>query len=211
MNVITLRGVSKSLRGTVVFNDLTAEFESGKSYAVVGPNGSGKSVLFRLVCRLMLPDYGAIVVSPRYMPKGQSFPEFGILIDGPGYIPSLSARDNLLALANIRKRINAARVDMIMDDLGLDPADRKPVRSYSLGMKQKLGIAQAIMEHQEVLVLDEPFNALDKASVSVVKRMLRQHVTNGGTLLMTSHHQVDVDDMCEHVCEIDKGRLAFTR
>lgn len=208
---VEINEVSKRLGGSPILSGASASIERGRSYGLVGPNGAGKSVLFRLICGFMLPDEGTIEINDLYKPRGQTFPSFGMLIDGPGYVPSLSGYDNLISLARIRRVADKERVQTVMERFRLDPASNKPVRSYSLGMKQKLGLAQAVMEYQEVLVLDEPFNALDRSSVGVVTELLQEHVAGGGTIIMTSHHQVDIDELCDHVFEIDDGRLLHVR
>lgn len=208
MATIEVDGVSKRLGGNDVLINVNAEFEPGQVTAVTGPNGSGKSVLFRLICGFLAPDTGAIRIAEEFLAPGSAFPQsFGILIDGPGYLPYQSGRKNLEQLAAIRGEIGMAQIDEAMRAVGLDPQLRRRVGSYSLGMKQKLGLAQAFMEDQQVLLLDEPFNGLDRSSVEHLHELLRQKRREGRTVVFTSHIHADVDALADRVYEIDAGAL----
>jgi len=206
--VIKLNQVSKSLRGIPVFDSVSLEFESGRAYGIVGPNGSGKSVLFKLICGFMLPDSGTIEIDKAYKPDGATFPlDFGIIVDRPGYHPDLTAIDNLKRLAAIRRIIGQPEIIAALEAVGLDPRTRQKARNFSLGMKQKLALAQAIMENQTVLLLDEPFNALDADSVTRVRNLLLEAKAAGKTIIFTSHNASDIEVLADTVYQINNRTL----
>lgn len=212
MPVLEMTDVSKSYGGIELFKGVDLRIEPGRSYGIRGPNGSGKSVLFRLLTGFVRPDTGTVRIDPHYMDPGDTFPkDFGVLIDRPGYIAGKSGLDNLLALARIRGLVGEAEVRAAMEGLGLDPNSRTRVGRYSLGMKQKLSLIQATMEKQQVLVLDEPFNALDRSATATVHELLQAHLEQGGTLILTSHHDEDLDLLAQEIHEIDGGRLQQLR
>ena len=207
MNIISMIGVSHSFQGVPLFNDLNLNIESGLIHGLTGPNGSGKSVLLRMMCGFIVPNAGVVEIDPSFLPAGRTFPNnFGVIIDGPAYLPGLSAEGNLRELASIQNRIGVAEIRMTLTRVGLIATSRKRVRSFSLGMKQKLSIAQAIMEDQKVLLLDEPFNALDDESVGNVKALLREQRDAGVTILFTSHSKHDVAELCDRVYRLEAGR-----
>lgn len=206
--MISVESVSKRLRGVEIISEVNATFEAGRAYAIVGPNGAGKSVLLRLMCRLMKPTSGSVTYAPSIAPPGTTYPQStGIVIDAPAYVPTLSGMANLRELARIRGLIDDGEISRWMRQLGLDPSLPTPVRNYSLGMKQKLALAQALMEKPSVLLLDEPLNALDESSALNVKGLLREHVDTGGLLVFTSHERRDVDELADVILRLDAGRL----
>lgn len=201
--VIRLHDVSKGFAGTELFSHLNWEIEQGRTYGLVGANGAGKSVLLRMMCGFVRPDDGRVEVDSRYLDARRSYPDrFGVTIDGPAFQSGLSAFDNLMELARIRRRASKNDVRDILETVGLDPRSRRHARAFSLGMKQKLSLAQAFMEAPEVLLLDEPFNALDEASVTRIKRHLRALQSEGKTIVFTSHVRTDIDDLCDTVAII---------
>lgn len=202
--IIELNGVSKKYQGRWLYKDLNFAVTPSTATALIGPNGSGKSVLFRLICGFIKPDTGSIAIDPTFMAKNRTFPErFGVLIDSPGVLLHLSGLDNLRELARIRKVVSDERLREVMTEFGLDPNSKQKVRNYSLGMKQKLGLCQAFMESPEVLVLDEPFNALDAEASDYLHQRLRSFVENGGTVLFTSHNPEDVDRLATRKMKIE--------
>jgi ABC-2 type transport system ATP-binding protein len=212
MAIIEIRDVSLTLRGVRLFEDASATFEQGQTYGLVGPNGSGKSVLLKLICGFMYPDTGQVIIDPAFLSGNRTYPDrFGITIDGPAYLPQISGYENLRELASIRKRISKHEIRAIMQDLDLDPDSGQKVRNYSLGMKQKLSLAQALMEDPEVLLLDEPFNALDAASVVNVKRILRELREAGKTMIFTSHSSSDITELSDAIVEIKSRSLHLRR
>jgi ABC-2 type transport system ATP-binding protein len=208
VDIIRLSSVSKSFHGRPIYSSASATFESGSITGVVGPNGSGKSLLFRMMCGFVTPDEGEIWVDPRYLPPKRDYPDrFGIIIDRPGFVQHLSGLANMELLANIRRRIGREEIIRFMADFGLDPTLKQKVRHYSLGMRQKLALVQAFMESPDVVILDEPFNALDADSVAHVREQIAQFHQRGGTVIFTSHNAVDIDTLADSVVEVRDGEL----
>jgi ABC-2 type transport system ATP-binding protein len=209
--IVRLDGVTKRFRGAEVFSDLDATINAGSVTAIVGPNGAGKSVLFKLICGFLLPDRGTIWVHPAYLSPDRSFPaRFGVVIDRPGYLAGSTGMQNLRDLAAIRHIATEHDLRHAMTTVGLDPDARQKVRNYSLGMKQKLALAQALIENPAVLLLDEPFNALDADSVDRVRGILRDFRATGGSVIFTSHNRDDIDLLADEVLTLNSGRLATT-
>ena len=183
--------------------------ERGKTVGLVGANGSGKSVLFKILCGFEKPDKGDVYVRGRQLGKnGRDFPDnMGVFINSPGFIGIYSGFQNLKFLADIQGRIGEEEIAEAMDKVGLDPSDKTKVAHYSLGMKQKLGLAQAIMEVQDILILDEPFNALDYKTYEDVRTIIRMLKAEGKTIFLTSHRYKDIDQLCDQVYSIEDGRL----
>ncbi|WP_375400550.1 ATP-binding cassette domain-containing protein [uncultured Amnibacterium sp.] len=209
--VIRVADVTKRYRAAELFHDVTFDIEPGRTYGLVGPNGSGKTVLLKLLAGLTLPDRGSIAIDPSHLGRDRSYPDrFGITINGPAYLGHLTGRQNLLQLAAIRRRIAADRIDTTMAAVGLSPDLKQRVRHYSLGMKQKLSLAQALMEHPSVLLLDEPFNALDRTSISTVHGLLQEQQSLGTTIVFTSHDSRHIRDLSDVVLEIDARTVTAT-
>lgn len=212
MSVISLRGVEKSYHQRVLFTDVNLDIQPGTAVGIQGENGSGKSVLLKIMTRFVTPDAGTVHIDDRYLSADRVFPEgFGVLIDRPGYIPNQTGLQNLVSLARIRKVIDEQKVRDTMTLLGLDPELPQKARHYSLGMKQRLGLAQAIMEDQPVMVLDEPLNALDEETAAEMREFLRALVAGGRTLIMTSHQREDIEAVCDHAYRLRRGRLETVR
>lgn len=208
MSIITLKNVSKTYKGLTLFSNVDLNIDKGKIYGIVGPNGSGKSVLFKMICGFVFPDEGNIFVEGTEIGKSKRFPDnFGIIIDRPGYIPNKTGFQNLKELALIKGKISDERISEAMEIVGLQPNAKQKVKNYSLGMKQKLAIAQAFMEDQQVLILDEPFNALDAGSVDRIRRLLLSFKDEGRTILITSHNQEDIRVLCDNVYRINDTQL----
>jgi ABC-2 type transport system ATP-binding protein len=208
MPVISLRGVEKSYNGRRLLSGVDLDIAAGAAVGILGENGSGKSVLLKIMTGFVRPDAGSVTIDPAYLSKDRVFPErFGVLIDRPGYIPSLTGLQNLMSLARIRKAIGEREVRDTMELVGLDPDLPQKARYYSLGMKQRLGLAQAMMEDQSVLILDEPFNALDEETTVQMRHLIRGLVTQGRTLVMTSHQREDIDALCDHTYRLRQGRV----
>lgn len=210
MTVIEAKGISKGYRGRALYEDASFTIPAGKITSIVGPNGAGKSVLFRLMCGFVNPDAGKIDIDPSFLSKGRTFPEkFGIIIDRPGYLAGRTGLRNLQDLARIRNEIGDEEIKSTMREIGLDPDLKQKVRHYSLGMKQKLALAQALMESPSVLLLDEPFNALDADSVTAVKNKLIELNRQGVTVVFTSHNPLDVDELADRVLAIEDGKITL--
>ena len=213
MNIaISVEQVSKRFGEDEVLKDVNREFEEGKIHGIVGNNGSGKTVLMKCICGFLHPTKGRILVRYRQVGKDMDFPsDMGIIIETPGFLPNLTGMKNLMLLASLNKKINAAAVRKTIRRVGLDPDMKKHVGKYSLGMRQRLGIAQAIMENPSLLILDEPFNGLDKHGVADMRELIKSLRSEGKTILLASHNQADIDELCDTVCEMDAGVMTMVR
>ena len=211
---IKFNQVSKSFKSEQVLNDVSFELEKGKIYGFVGRNGSGKTVIFKLISGLMHPTAGEIFLENQNMTHAKQFPKsIGVLIETPGFIPHYSGMKNLKILNGLSSSpATTETLERSMELVGLDPKNKKPVRTYSLGMRQKLGIAQAIMNSPELLILDEPMNGLDEESV----KKMRTFFTNlkeekNVTILLASHNKEDIQVLCDDLFEISKGTVKRNR
>lgn len=206
---IEVRNVSKSFGHRPILQDVSLSVDRGQTVGLVGANGSGKSVLFKILCGFEKPDEGSVSVGGMLLGKnGRDFPaNLGVFINSPGFIGIYSGIQNLKFLADIRGKIGEKEIREAMSKVGLDPDNKTKVDHYSLGMKQKLGLAQAIMEGQDILVLDEPFNSLDYKTYEDVKSIIRMLKAEGKTLFLTSHHYQDIEQLCDQAYSIEDGRL----
>lgn len=211
-NAIEVRGVNKSFGDEHVLKDVTHSFEKGKIHGIVGNNGSGKTVLMKCVCGFLRPDTGEIFVNHKQVGRETDFPEdIGIIIETPGFLPHLSGFQNLRILASLQKKANDHTIRAVLEQVGLDPTLKKPVGKYSLGMRQRLGFAQALMEDPGLLILDEPLNGLDKHGAKHIRGVIKGLREEGKTVILASHNQVDIDELCDTVCEMDGGVLTVVR
>lgn len=211
-NVIEVCGVNKYFGEEHVLKDVSHAFEKGKIHGIVGNNGSGKTVLMKCICGFLKPDSGVIYVNHKQVGKETDFPEdIGIIIETPGFLPHLSGTQNLKILASLQKKANALTIRTVLEQVGLDPDMKKPVGKYSLGMRQRLGFAQALMEDPSLLILDEPLNGLDKHGVVHIRNVIKGLRAEGKTVILASHNQVDIDELCDTVCEMDAGVLTVVR
>ena len=202
-DVIRVMDVSKSFGEETVLHHISYDFKEGRIYGIVGNNGSGKTVLMKCICGFL--NYKRIG-------KDMDFPpDTGIIIETPGFLPNLTGMRNLELLASLRKKIDKKAVAEAIRAVGLDPEMKKPVSKYSLGMRQRLGIAQALMEDPSLLILDEPFNGLDKHGVSQMHELILAQKKKGKTILLSSHSQKDIDVLCDVVCEMDGGVMHCIR
>ncbi|MCM1026709.1 MAG: ABC transporter ATP-binding protein [Roseburia sp.] len=205
---IQINHVKKAYKGNVLFTDLNLRVERGESCAIVGENGSGKSVLLKMICGLVRPDEGEITVGGEKLEKGKFPKDIGVILDNAGFLPNETGLKNLSIIAGILKKVTRAELEETMRLVGLDPASQVRVGKYSLGMKQRLAIAQALMEKPALLILDEPFNAIDKKTVKDFRELLaRLNTQEGVTILMTSHHQEEIEGLCRNVYQIDSKEL----
>lgn len=205
---IEVQNVVKRFRDQVVLKNVSISFEKGKIHGIVGRNGSGKTVLFKCICGLMHPEEGVILVNGERVGRDVDMPEdIGAIIEAPGFLPNYSGYKNLRFLANIRRKIGKEEILSVLKTVGLDPESRKHVGKYSLGMRQRLGIAQAIMEDPEILILDEPMNGLDNAGVQDIRALLLELKAQGKTILLASHNHEDIAALCDTVHEMDGGVL----
>ena len=207
-DVIVIDKLTKSFKGKTVLEDVNMRLQKGRIYGIVGDNGSGKTVLLKLICGFMKPDSGTVTVNGKVIGKDSDFPEnTGIIIEAPGFLPNYSGMKNLEYLASIRGKIGKEQIESAMKTVGLDPSSKLRVGKYSLGMKQRLGIAQAIMENQQLLILDEPMNALDKDAVEEMRKLFLRFKASGKTMLIVSHNEGDISTHCDEVYEFDGARI----
>lgn len=205
---IEIRNVSKTYGNQLILDDVSVKFLGGTIYGLVGVNGSGKSTLMRCICGFTKPDKGEIIVGGKRIGVDVDFPQsVGIIIETPGFLPHYSGLRNLSILAGVSLRANRARVIQAMEMVKLDPSNRKPVKQYSLGMRQRLGIAQAILEDPEILLLDEPFNGLDQEGISDIHHLLKEQKTRGKTIILVSHNLKDISLACDQVYSLEEGKL----
>lgn len=211
-NSIKIEHISKSFRKIPVLIDVSAEFESGKIHGIIGHNGSGKTVLMKIICGLTDADSGKVFINGERQKNGGAYKfNIGAIIETPGFLPTQSSFKNLQYLASIRRKIGDEEIKSVMKQVSLNPDDKKKVGKFSLGMRQRLGLAQAIMEDPDLLILDEPMNGLDKDGVKDMRQYLLDLKTQGKTILIASHSAEDIDVLCDTVCEMDKGRLERIR
>ncbi len=209
---ISVQGVSKVFGETEVLHQIDRDFEEGRIHGIVGNNGSGKTVLMKCICGFLPPTRGRILVRGRQVGRDMDFPDdTGIIIETPGFLPNLTGQRNLELLASLRRRVDREGIRRTIERVGLDPDSKKPVGKYSLGMRQRLGIAQAIMENPSLLILDEPFNGLDKNGVADMRRVIKDLRGQGKTVILASHNQVDIDELCDTVCEMDAGIMTMVK
>lgn len=206
--MIELQNVTKVFREQIVLQNVHATFAPGLIHGVIGRNGAGKTVLLRLLCGLMRPTKGQVVADGKQLGQDMDFvPDAGIIIETPCFLPYLSGFQNLRELASIRNLISRGEIAAAMEKVGLDPASRKRVGRYSLGMRQRLGIAQAIMEHPRYLILDEPMNGLDTQGMEDMRKLLQKQKEAGVTVILASHSMEDIRLLCDTVYRIQDAAL----
>lgn len=209
---IRVEGVYKRFGTDTVLNNVSRSFERGRIHGIVGNNGSGKTVLMKCICGFLIPDGGSITVNGERVGVDVDFPrDMGLIIETPGFLPNVTGLKNLEILASLNKKIGLREIAASMRAAGLDPSMNKPVGKYSLGMRQRLGIAQAIMENPSLLILDEPLNGLDKHGVREMRQLIKGLKEHGKTILLASHNQGDIDELCDTVCEMDAGVMTIIR
>ncbi len=208
---ICVENVSKSFGREQVLKNVTVQFETGKIHGIVGRNGSGKTVLMKCILGFLKPTSGSVRVFDKYIGKDCDFaPRTGMIIETPGFLPNETGRENLIWLSRLSGNVSRARVDEVIELCGLDPKLKKRVGQYSLGMRQRLGLAQALLNDPELLVLDEPMNGLDKHGVADMRSLLLKLKDKGKTILLASHFVQDIDELCDTVCEMDRGVLTYS-
>ena len=210
--MILLENVCVNLSRRAILKDVSARFDDGHIHGIIGNNGSGKSVMFKTICGFIRPARGRVTLGGvDYAAMHKFPPHMGLLIESPGMLPECSGYENLMRLASIRGLITRKDVCNAISTVGLDPSDRRTVSKYSLGMKQRLGIAQAIMENPDILLLDEPMNGLDNAGVREMRELFKSLRAQGKTILLASHNPLDIEELCDTVCEMDGGVLSRVR
>lgn len=205
---IKITDVNKTIKKAPILRDINLEFTGGKVYGLRGKNGSGKTMLMRAICGLITPDSGIIDIDGKILGKDISFPEsIGVLIENPAFIGNYTGFKNLKVLASIQNRIGDEQIRKALEDIGLDPDDKRTYRKYSLGMKQKLGIAAAVMENPDIIFLDEPINALDDVSVEKVHDILEEQKKRGAVIIIACHDKEELDQLSDEIIEISDGRI----
>ena len=203
---IRIDSVTKQFKELCALDHVSVTFEQGKIHGIIGRNGSGKTVLLKCICGFMAATSGQITIDGKAV-KPSSPQQIGAIIETPGFIDSISGFRNLLYLSQINRTVSKEQIRSVMQKVGLDASLKKPVRKYSLGMRQRLGIAQAIMEEPPLLVFDEPMNGLDNAGVRDMRELFRELRRSGKTILLASHNPLDIEELCDTVCEMDAGHL----
>lgn len=210
--MIIIENATKKLGTQTVLNNVSLTLEDGKIYGFVGQNGCGKTVLFKSICGFIYLDRGTITVDGKVIGKDiDIIKDAGIIIESPGFLPNYSAFKNLKFLTMIKDNIGDEQIKSTLISVGLDPESKKVVGKFSLGMRQRLGIAQAIMENPHILILDEPMNGLDKRGVEDIRKILMDLKKKGKLILLASHNPLDIDILCDCVYELDAGTIVNQR
>lgn len=203
---ISIKNVQKDFKKVTVLSDVNLELESGKAYGLCGRNGSGKTVLLKLLCGLIAPSKGEIYYDNELLTVNNAYKfNIGALIENPKFIPELTGYKNLELLSEIKKKINKEEIEKYLKIVNLYEEKDKKFCDYSLGMKQKLGIAQAIMEDQEIIILDEPFSGIDDASVNKIKEYLKEEKNKNKLILISSHVKEDLNELVDEIFYFDAG------
>ena len=207
-NVIEVKDVDLIIGKDQILNNINVCFEKGKIHGLIGRNGSGKTMLMKCICGFVRYTKGEIYVEGKKIGKDIDFPKnIGIIIETPGFIPYYSGYKNLKLLAGLKNKIGKKEIEETLEIVGLDPKLKKSVRKYSLGMRQRLGMAQAIMENPDILILDEPMNGLDKQGVADMREILLKLKEQGKTIMLASHSSEDIEILCDTVHEMDRGNI----
>lgn len=210
--MIIVEHLTKRFGERAVLQDISLRFGRGKIYGIVGRNGCGKTVLFKCICGFLQPTDGTVTVDGKIIGRDvDMIPDAGVILEAPGFLPGYSGMQNLWFLAGLRGKIRREDCAKAMEQVGLDPADRKWVGRYSLGMRQRLGLAQAIMEDPKVLILDEPMNGLDDQGVREVRNLLLRLREQEKIIMLASHNREDIEEMCDVVVRMDGGSVAGIR
>ena len=203
-----MRNLTKVIHKTTVLKDISLSLEKGKIYGLRGVNGSGKTMLMRAICGLIIPTTGCVLVDGKILGKDISFPpSVGLLIESPAFLPGYTGLENLKLIASLKNTATEDEIAEMMRAVRLDPFDRRTYRKYSLGMKQKLGIACALMENPELILLDEPFNALDDSSAEAVKCLVRQQKKKGALIVLACHELTLLENLSDEIIFIEEGQI----
>lgn len=203
--MIELKNISKEFKNNRIFAGVNFTVETGKCVGIIGENGCGKSVLMKLICGFSKPDSGEIIIDGEKLGERRDFIQnCGVIINSPDFIGHYTGFENLMLLASIRKKIGKSEVLDVLKKVGLDAAAKTKYKNYSLGMKQRLRLAQAIMENPDYLILDEPMNALDTEGIAIADSIIDEYHSLGRTILMTSHNAQDIERHCDYVLKVDK-------
>lgn len=205
---IEVKDVTKKLDKELVLNDVSLSLDSGKIYGLVGRNGSGKSMLLKTICGFVKPDKGYVKVGGEDIYKNNTFPKkTAALIERPNYLPDLTGYENLKMLASINKVINDKEILNTLEKVNLLEEKDKKFKKYSLGMKQKLGIAQVLMENPDIMIFDEPFNGLEEESVKKIRKLLLDEKKKGKLIIIATHIKEDINELCDIIYRVDNGNI----
>lgn len=208
MSEIIIENLSKTIKNNKILDNVNLTFERGHVYGLVGRNGSGKTMLLRAICGLIFPDSGKVIIDGKQLHKDISFPEScGIIIENTDLLPNFSAFDNLKMLSEIKNTANDNMIKSAIKSVGLDPDSKKKVKTFSLGMKQRLSIAQTLFEDPDILLLDEPTNALDEDGVNDVRRILLEQKKKNKLIIIASHNKEDISLLSDTVISVSNGRF----
>lgn len=208
MSEIKIEDLSKSIKGALILDKVSITLTSGKIYGLRGKNGSGKTMLMRAMSGLLIPDSGSVIINGKTLHKDISFPEsIGILIENPSFLPQYTGFKNLKLLAGLTGNISDDEIRTALERVGLDPEDKRIYRKYSLGMKQKLGIANAIMGEPDIIILDEPINALDEESVKKIKKVLLEIRDKDKLIIIACHDREELEYLSDIIYEIKDGSI----
>ena len=206
--MIEIKNITKSYDERKILDDISINFEEGKIYGIIGQNGSGKSVLLKVMSGFITPDQGTIIYDGKDINKEETFPDnTGVLLDNSGFVPNLTGFDNLKLLATINKTIDDNEIIEELKNVNLLEEKDKKYYKYSLGMRKKLGICQAIMEHQKYVILDEPFSGIDKGSLAMIYDYLKKIKSEGRTLIISTHTSYRAKDLYDEIYELEEGKL----
>ncbi|MEK6456068.1 ATP-binding cassette domain-containing protein [Caldifermentibacillus hisashii] len=205
---IKVENITKKFGETTVLDGISLPFDKNKIHGLIGRNGSGKTMLLKCICGFVIPTTGTIYVNGMQIGKDLDVPEsVGIIIEAPSFLPNYDGYTNLKFLAAINNIISKEQIYAVIEKVGLDPKSKRPVGKYSLGMRQRLGIAQALMEDPDILILDEPMNGLDNQGVADIRKLLLELRNQGKTIILASHGKEDIEILCDTVHELDRGKV----
>lgn len=208
--VISIENVSKKIQGVTVLDNVNLRMESGNIYGLLGRNGSGKTMLMRAICGLIRPTEGKIIIDGAQQGKDFSFPpDLGMLIETPTFLPEFTGFENLEMLSSIRKTISGNEIRETLKKVGLEPDDKRVTRKYSLGMRQRLGIACAIMERPRLLILDEPFNGLDVDGYELMKSIILEEKQKGALIVLACHNKDELENLSDVIYKVEQGRFSL--
>lgn len=206
--MLKVNGISKTIKNSQILTNINLNLKSGSVYGFVGRNGSGKTMLFRALSGLMKIDSGTIIYQNKYLHTDfPILPNLGITIENAGLYPEFTGLKNLQLLAKLNKKIDDQQIKVAIERVGLDPNDKRTFRRYSLGMKQRIVLAQAIMEQPDIIMLDEPTNSLDEDGVKLIRQVITEEKQRGAMILLASHNKEDISLLADHVFYIDQGRI----
>jgi len=205
---IEIKNYTKIIKGSTVLDNINTVFESGKIYGLKGKNGSGKTMLMRAISGLIRPSSGEVIIENEVLGRDISFPRsIGVLIENPAFLANETGFSNLRMLADLGEGVSNEDIEAVLSELGLDPKEKKSYKKYSLGMKQKLGIAAAVMEHPDIIILDEPINALDQDSVETVKKIIIRERDRGAVIILACHYTEELEYLSDEIVCIHEGKI----